>query len=128
MSEIQDDRPRTVSRFTLTEAELEVARNFIAAGKLPRNFLACYYAAIDQQNSEAEKPEHGVGARGNKSVNSFNALKKAELLGREPAGTYQRVVREMWQHSPDRARQLNLPRPDDPPKSSVMAPPNPTEN
>ena len=79
MSEIQDDRPRTVSRFTLTETELEAAQKFMAAGKLPPDFLALYYAAVDQQSAEAEKPEHGVGCEDNQTVNSFNGIKKSRV-------------------------------------------------
>ena len=105
----------------LTETELEAAQKFMAAGRLPPDFLARYYAVIDQQNPENKIPEHGLGSKNNQTGNSLAALKKAEQLGREPKGAYDKVVAEIWKSDPGRAAQLHLP-------SRELAPPNPTEN
>jgi hypothetical protein len=53
--------------------------------------------------------EQGLGAKGRETANHFNALKKAEAMGVELPGTYDRAIADIWKRNPDHAKKIGLP-------------------
>jgi hypothetical protein len=102
---------------SLTSDEIAAAREQIAAGLLPadvfeKHRLDCARAVYghDHKVDRAGNPiEQGQGAAGHETGNHFAALKKAEAMGHELPGTYDKAVAALWKKDPDRARKLGLP-------------------
>jgi hypothetical protein len=55
--------------------------------------------------------EQGIGSPGNENRNHFAALKQAELEGKEPAGSYDAAVAEIWARDPEHAKKCGLLQP-----------------
>jgi hypothetical protein len=109
--------PRHIPVLELSQDEIAEARQAIAAGTLPANFLELHEEAKARNvfGHDAQRDRHGnyieqgIGAKGHETANHFTALKKAEAMGQELPGTYDKAVAEIWKRDPDRARKLRLP-------------------
>jgi hypothetical protein len=108
--------PIKPSVLCLTEDETNEIKASIAAGLLPPDwFERCQEAqARNVFGADAVKDKHGnfveqgIGAKGRETLNHFNALKKAEAMGMELPGSYDREVAAMWKNFPDRAKKIGL--------------------
>jgi hypothetical protein len=49
-----------------------------------------------------------IGAKGHETRNHFEALARHEREGREPPGTYDAAVAELWERDPKRAMAIGL--------------------
>jgi hypothetical protein len=108
--------PLSVPVLNLTGDEMDEIRNQIAAGLLPQDYLERHREAVarnvfgfDHKKDRHGNPiEQGIGAKGRENLNHFRALQKAEAMGMELPGTYDRAVAEIWKRDPDRARKIEL--------------------
>ena len=108
--------PVRVPVLNLTGEELQEIRDQISAGMLPPNWLQLHADAVDANvfgidtpKKNGKRQEQGLGAKGHETANHFHALKKAEAMGAELPGTYDKAVAEIWKRDPDRAQKLGLP-------------------
>jgi hypothetical protein len=109
--------PVRVPVINLSGDELEQIRADIAAGALPPDYLERYREAVARNvfGQDAVKDRHGnyieqgLGAKGRETANHFNALKKAEAMGVELPGAYDKAVADIWKRDPERARKIGLP-------------------
>ena|ERR1700761_1302780 len=109
--------PNKISVLNPTMDEREEIDRQIAAGDLPRNYwdlrkeaTARFVFGHDaKKDSKGNFVEQGLGAPGNESANHFQALRKAEQMGLEPPGAYDKAVAACWKRTPDLARKLGLP-------------------
>lgn len=102
---------------TLSQAEIDDVRDQIAAGLLPPDWLQRHelakahnvfgHDAVKDRNGRYI--EQGIGSKGHETANHFQALKKAEAMGLELPGTYDKAVVEIWKRDPERAKKLGLP-------------------
>jgi hypothetical protein len=65
----------------------------------------------DFKKVKGQPVEQGIGSPGRETGNHFASLKKAESLGIEEPGAYAAAVAELWKRDPERAKRLNLPKP-----------------
>jgi hypothetical protein len=111
--------PRRVPVITLSNDELEQIRADIAAGALPENYLETYREAAARnvfgfdavKDKNGNFVEQGLGAKGHETGNHFNALKKAEAMGVELPGAYDKAVADIWKRDPGRAKKIGLAAP-----------------
>jgi hypothetical protein len=111
--------PTRILVLNLTADEIEEIKNQIAAGNLPPNYFElCDEArARNVFGADAVKDRHGnwieqgAGAKGRETANHFVALKKAEAMGIELPGTYDKAVAALWKRDAERARKIGLPAP-----------------
>jgi hypothetical protein len=111
--------PFRVPVINLTGDELEQIRADIAAGALPPDYLERHREAVARnvfgQDAQKDKNgnyiEQGLGAKGHETGNHFNALKKAEAMGVELPGAYDKAVADIWKRDPGRAKKIGLPAP-----------------
>jgi hypothetical protein len=111
--------PFRVPVINLTGDELEQIRADIASGALPPDYLERYREAVARnvfgQDAQKDKNgnyiETGLGAKGHETGNHFNALKKAEAMGVELPGAYDKAVADIWKRDPGRAKKIGLPAP-----------------
>jgi hypothetical protein len=109
--------PRTVPVISLTQEERESIQARMAVGELPTNYFDMITEATarnvfghDHKKDRHGRPiEQGHGARGHETANHFAALKKAEAMGVELSGTYDKAVAEIWKRDATRAQKLGLP-------------------
>jgi hypothetical protein len=110
--------PIRVPTINLTGDELDAIKVEIAGGLLPPNYLELHKAAVAKNvfGHDAVKDRHGnyleqgVGAKGHESANHFAALKKAEAMGIELPGTYDKAIAEIWKRDPERPPEARLAR------------------
>jgi hypothetical protein len=87
------------------------------AGALPADFLERHREAVrknifgfDHKTDKHGEPiEQGMGAKGHETANHFAALKKAEAMGAELPGVYDKAIADIWKRDPTRAAKLRLP-------------------
>lgn len=83
---------------------------------------AAHEAGLRAQNasvwgSDAQKDRNGkfipqgIGAPGHETGNHFAALKKAEQMGLERPGAYEKALREIWKRGPEWCKAVNLEQP-----------------
>jgi hypothetical protein len=111
--------PVRVPVITLSSDELEQIRADIAAGVPGADYLERYRDAVARNifGFDAVKDRHGnyieqgLGAKGHETGNHFSALKKAEAMGVELPGAYDKAVADIWKRDPGRAKKIGLPAP-----------------
>lgn len=109
--------PVKVPIITLSEEEIEEIKGQIAAGALPSDYLMRYREAVAknvfghdaQRDRDGNWIEQGLGSKGHETANHFAALKKAEAMGIELPGTYDKALADIWKRDPKRAAALRLP-------------------
>jgi hypothetical protein len=102
----------------LSEDELDAVRAQITAGELPRDWFDRYRESLARtvfghdakQDRDGNWLEQGLGAKNNETANHFAALKKAEAMGLELPGTYDKALADIWKRDAKRAMTLRLPR------------------
>jgi hypothetical protein len=105
--------PIKIPIISLTQEELADYRALVP------NFDALYQDALAKnvfghdavRNRDGSYQEQGFGAKGRETSNHFAALKKAEAMGIELPGTYDRAVAEIFKRDPERAKKLGLQAP-----------------
>ena len=109
--------PVRVPIINLTGEEIDDIREQITAGLLPSDFLEKHKDAVARnvfghdarRDAKGNYVEQGMGAKGHETANHFAAMKKAEAMGLELPGAYDKAVAEIWKRDPDRAQKLGLP-------------------
>jgi hypothetical protein len=108
--------PLNIPVLSMSGEQLDEVRAAIASGQLPGDYLDRYREAVaknvfghDHKKDRHGAPiEQGLGAKGHETANHFTALKKAEAMGIELPGTYDKAVAELWKRDPDRAKKIGL--------------------
>ena len=87
-----------------------------AMGLLPPGYYRSYLDAMARnvfgndtvKNRDGSYQEQGIGAKGHETLNHYTSLKKAESMGLELPGTYDKAVAELWKRDPARAKAIGL--------------------
>jgi hypothetical protein len=98
--------------------EIQTMKDEIKAGILSPDAIEQYldgerrnvFGFDSKTDARGQPIEQGIGAKGNETLNHFNAMLKAEQMGGVVPGTYKAAVAEIWKRDPRRAEKLGLPR------------------
>ena len=117
MADIIDPLPRWSLGIHRTPGELAEVQQLIDEGKLPKNTMkliedaedAAVYGADAPKDRKGKRIQQGIGSKGHETGNHFAAMKRAEQMGLEEPGTYNRMVLEIQNRDPKRHALLGLP-------------------